>query len=110
MTSSTAAAKSSLILRMLSSALGERLLKLSQASNRIADGDVDPGRKTDTLDAKTAISKASDLWEGFITWNFLYEVTRIGGGHSDPVNLRDSKRRTSIVVPMFRVIDFRKQV
>jgi hypothetical protein len=61
MTSSTAAARSSLILRMFSSALGDRLLKFSQASNRIAEGDVDPGRKTDTLDAETAISKESDL-------------------------------------------------
>ena len=59
MTSSTAAARSSLILRMFSSALGERLLKFSQASNRIAEGDADPGRKTDTVDAETAISKPS---------------------------------------------------
>ena len=73
MTSSTAAARSSLILRMFSSALGDRLLKFSQASNRIAEGDVDPGRKTDTLDAETAISKATRLCgKGFITWNFLY--------------------------------------
>jgi hypothetical protein len=46
---------------MFSSALGDRLLKFSQASNRIAEGEVDPGRKTDTLDAETAISKASDI-------------------------------------------------
>ena len=65
MTSSTAAARSSLILRMFSSALGERLLKLSHASNRIAEGEVDPGRRTDTLDAGTAISEASNLVERF---------------------------------------------
>ena len=51
-TSSTAAARSSLMLRIFSSALGERSLKFSQASNRIAEGDVEPGRKTDTLDAE----------------------------------------------------------
>lgn len=34
-------------------------MKFSQASNRIAEGDVDPGRKTDTLDAETIVSKAS---------------------------------------------------
>jgi len=50
---------------MFSSALGERLLKLSQASNRIAEGDVDPGRKTDTLDADTTVRKASGLVEMF---------------------------------------------
>ena len=61
MTSSTAAARSSLILRMFSSALGDRLLKFSQASNRIAEGDVDPGRRTDTLDAGIPISTTSDF-------------------------------------------------
>lgn len=36
---------------MLSSALGERVEKLSQASYRIADGDVEPGRNIDTEEA-----------------------------------------------------------
>lgn len=51
MHSSTALASSGRILRILSSALGERLVKLSQASKRIAEADVDPGRKIDTEDA-----------------------------------------------------------
>ena len=36
---------------MLSSALGDRLENCSQASYRIADADVEPGRKTETEDA-----------------------------------------------------------
>ena len=51
MHSLTAAASSGRMLRMLSSALDERRVKLSQASNSIADGDVEPGRKTDIDDA-----------------------------------------------------------
>ena len=39
------------MLRMLSSALGDRLEKFSYASKRIAEGDVEPGRKTDTDEA-----------------------------------------------------------
>ena len=48
---------------MLSSALGDRLEKFSQASKRMADGEVDPGRKTDTDDAGN-VSVAED---GIIT-------------------------------------------
>ena len=44
---------------MLSSALGDRLEKFSQASKRMADGEVDPGRKTDTDDAGN-VSVAED--------------------------------------------------
>jgi hypothetical protein len=90
---------------MFSSALGERLLKFSQASNRIADGDVDPGRKTDTLDTEIAIGKTSDIGGKFVTWNFLYEVTCIGSDDPDPVNLCDSKCRPSIVISRFGVSD-----
>ena len=46
MQSSTALARSGLMLRIFSSAFGARFWKLSQASNRIAAGAVDPGRKT----------------------------------------------------------------
>ncbi len=53
MHSSTAAASSGRILRMLSSALGDRREKFSHASNKMAEGDVEPGRKTDTEDAET---------------------------------------------------------
>lgn len=49
---STAAASSGRILRILSSAFGDRLEKRSQASYRIADGELDPGLNTDTDDTK----------------------------------------------------------
>lgn len=53
---STAAARSGRMLRMLSSALAERRLKLSQASKRIAAGEEEPGRKTESEDAIVVIS------------------------------------------------------
>ena len=43
------------MVRMLSSALDERRVKPSQASNSIADGDVEPGRKTDIDDARAGL-------------------------------------------------------
>ena len=52
MHSSTAIARSGRILRTLSSDLGNRCVKLSQASYRIADGAVEPGRKTDRDEAE----------------------------------------------------------
>jgi hypothetical protein len=73
-------------------------LKFSQASNKIADGDVDPGLKTDTLDAETTVSNVSGFDKVSITWNFLYKVTCVGGDHSDSVNLCDCKGRASIEV------------
>lgn len=51
MHSSTADASSGRIDLILSSALGDRLLNCSQASYKIAEGELDPGRKTDTEDA-----------------------------------------------------------
>ncbi len=51
MHSSTADTSSGRIDLMLSSALGDRLLNCSQASYSIAEGELDPGRKTDTEDA-----------------------------------------------------------
>jgi len=38
---------------MLSSAFGDLLTKFSQASYRMAEGDVDPGLNTDRVDATT---------------------------------------------------------
>ena len=55
----TAAASSGRMLRMLSSALDERRVKLSQASNSIADGDVEPGRKTDIVDATVTLVRGA---------------------------------------------------
>ena len=52
MHSSTAAARSGRMLRMLSSAFGDLREKFSHASKRMADGEVDPGRKTEADDTK----------------------------------------------------------
>ena len=40
------------MLRMLSSAFGDFFVKLSQASYRIAEGDVDPGLNIDNVEAR----------------------------------------------------------
>ena len=40
------------MLRMLSSAFGDLREKFSHASKRMADGEVDPGRKTEADDTK----------------------------------------------------------
>lgn len=48
---STALVSSSLILRRNSSALGDFLSKYSEASNKIADGDVEPGRNMSCEDS-----------------------------------------------------------
>jgi len=39
------------MLRMLSSAFGDFFVKLSQASYRMAEGDVDPGLNIDNVEA-----------------------------------------------------------
>lgn len=41
------------MLRMLSSAFGDLREKFSQASYRIAEGEVDPGRNTETEDTES---------------------------------------------------------
>lgn len=46
---------------MLSSAFGDLLMKLSHASKRMAEGDVDPGLNTDSVDA----IKKAHLERGF---------------------------------------------
>ena len=56
---STAAASSGRILRMLSSALGERREKLSHASYNIAAGEEEPGRNMERLDAVRLTRKTS---------------------------------------------------
>ena len=43
------------MLLMLSSAFGDLREKFSQASNRMAEGDVEPGRKTETDDARASL-------------------------------------------------------
>ncbi len=53
------------MLRILSSALGDFLVKLSQASYRMAEGEVEPGVKIDEVDPEKAVS------------------TRISGGSDD---------------------------
>lgn len=41
---------------MLSSALGDFLVKLSQASYRMAEGEVEPGLNIDRVDPEQAVS------------------------------------------------------
>lgn len=56
---------------MLSSALGERLEKLSHASYKIAEGEVDPGRKIDEVDAEIDVQFHLTDIEGLRTRHFL---------------------------------------
>jgi len=51
MHSSTAFASSGLMLRILSSAFGDLSTKFCHASKRIAEGEVEPGLKTESADA-----------------------------------------------------------
>ena len=48
------------MLRMLSSALDDLREKFSHASKRIADGEVDPGRKTEADDAAEVLVPRTD--------------------------------------------------
>lgn len=57
MHSFTAAARSGRMLRILSSAFGDRREKFSQASYRIAEGEVDPGRNTETDEARPCVAE-----------------------------------------------------
>jgi hypothetical protein len=50
------------MLRILSSDLGSRCVKLSQASYRIADGDVEPGRNTDIDEAEARAKINEERW------------------------------------------------
>jgi hypothetical protein len=56
---------------MLSSALGEREEKLSHASYKIAEGEVDPGRKIDKVDAEIDVQFHLKDNEGLRTRHFL---------------------------------------
>lgn len=62
MHASTAFARSGLMLRILSSALGDFFEKLSHASNRMAAGDVDPGLNIDSVES--GIVSTAFLTEG----------------------------------------------
>ena len=73
MHSSTAFASSGRILRILSSDFGDLLRKLSQASYRIAAGEVEPGRKIDKEDADERYQQSITNENLDIhTRNFLY--------------------------------------
>ena len=65
MQSSTAEANSDRMLRICSSAFGERRVKCSHASYRMAAGAVDPGRKIENVDAEgvlaTDVERADDV-------------------------------------------------
>ena len=101
MTSSTAAANSGRMLRMFSSAFGDRRTKFSQASYSIADGDVEPGRNTDTEDAMMqmkGVKKTISVWFAR-TWYFLYEITDVGPDDTDTVDLGYGERGSKVQEP-----------
>jgi hypothetical protein len=100
MHSSTAAASSGRILRTLSSALGSRCVKLSQASYRIAEGAVEPGRNIDIDEAASGAQK-TDKEDRYVepTRNFLYHVTNIWTYDSYAVRLGDRKCRAWVQKP-----------
>ena len=100
--SSTAAASSVRMLRILSSAFGERRSKLSQASKRIAEGEVDPGRNTDTEDAVPKQSlKRTPVERKPRTRNLLDKITDVRAQYSNTVYFCDSKGSSGVEVSGF---------
>ena len=88
------------MLRMFSSAFGDLLEKFSHASNRIAEGDVEPGRKTETDDASSR-----DEWRierntsTARTGHLLHDIACVWTDYADAVRIRDSERRPRVEVP-----------
>jgi hypothetical protein len=67
------------MLRILSSALGDRFEKFSHASYRVAEGDVEPGLKIERVDALETGNERGGLPLSAMvrTRNLLNEVTDI---------------------------------
>lgn len=86
---------------MLSSALGERRVKFSQASYKIAEGEVDPGRNTETDDARPDVVNFDIIKEHNVrlAWNFLDEFTGIRSDYTDTIRFADSENRTRVKIP-----------
>ena len=84
------------MLRMLSSAFGDFLVKLSQASYRMAEGDVDPGLNIANVEAKQNDSELrKPTWKGtenrWHTRNFLYQIANVLAQDADPIHFRNRK-------------------
>ena len=93
MHSSTALASSGLMLRMLSSAFGDFFVKLSQASYRMAEGDVEPGLNIDSVEAKENAQKMNPrkptrngTENRRHTRNLLYQVTNVFAKYADAIH------------------------
>lgn len=73
-------------------------MKLSQASNSIADGDVEPGRKTDTDDATGRLvhDRPSSIVR---TGHFLYEIRGFLANDTHAIKFCDCKHRSGIEIP-----------
>lgn len=79
------------MLRMLSSALGDRREKFSHASKRMAEGDVEPGRNTDTEDAGAIQHAYTGIQQAKRTVHFLHEIASVGSDDANAVRLRDDE-------------------
>jgi hypothetical protein len=88
------------MLRIFSSALGDRCKKLSQAAKRMADDDVEPGRNTDTEDAASRSMRfnCDEKHASKLTRNLLNEVTNVLPYNAGPVGLCDDERSAKIQV------------
>lgn len=72
-------------------------MKLSQASNSIADGDVEPGRKTDIDDARAGLVYDLSI-DHVLTGHFLYEITNFLVNDAHPIEFCDCKHCSRIEV------------
>ena len=86
---------------MLSSALGDLREKFSHASKRIADGEVEPGRKTEADDAAMLDELDRQAQSSAITHtgHFLDEVAGVGTNNADAVQFCHRERGTGVEVP-----------
>ena len=98
------------MLRMLSSALGDRCKKLSQAAKRMADDVVEPGRNMDTEDAASRMSifTFEDWHPSKCTRHFLDEVANILPYNAGTIGFCDNECRTEIQITFDVISHYRK--
>lgn len=88
------------MLRIPSSAFGDLSIKFSQASKSMAEGEVEPGLKTESVEAVTG--EWCSQWHATtikpLTWNLLDEVWRFLTNDANTVHLSDSYRSTRVEI------------
>ena len=99
---STAFARSGLMLRILSSAFGDFMTKFSHASKRVAEGDVEPGLKTESVEAWPKLTLKNAAWNEIepLTGNLLNEVRRFLANDTYTDHLSDGYSSAGVEIPI----------